>query len=219
MSDLSRAIVWVHVLFLALIIVPFLFWSEGIEAFVSRTLAGQHQLAVAGLTVAILAADVLLPVPSSFVGMTAIVVLGGPLGALSLLGGLTLSCLIGYAIGYSCRRAMFERFYGDTAFRDLSMEVWRYGSIALLICRGIPVLAELSVMAAGFFRFGTPRFLWVTLLANTLITVVYVLLGARLATTNALPLLLLGVLIVPAGTYLVRLLWLRLRSPVSGSLD
>ena len=216
MSELSRAIVWIHVLFLALIIVPFLFWSADIEAFVERALAGEHHLEIAGLTVAILAADVLLPVPSSFVGMTAIVVLGGPVGALSLLGGLTLSCLIGYAIGYYCRRAVFERFYGDAAFRDLSIEVWRYGSIALVVCRGIPVLAELSVMAAGFFRFGAPRLLLVTLIANMLITLVYVFLGARLESDNAMPLLLLGVLVVPAGTYLIRRLWLRLRSPAPG---
>src|SRR5690606_36112158 len=95
-----RRIVVGLVLLVALVIVPFLLWGEALEEAVIPWIgAASHPAVAATLVALVMASDVLLPIPSSLVGVTAGALLGWPLGTVALAVGATLGCLVAYALG------------------------------------------------------------------------------------------------------------------------
>jgi uncharacterized membrane protein YdjX (TVP38/TMEM64 family) len=84
----------------AIAILPFVLAGEVVEAFASTALASaRSSVAVALLGVALLASDVLLPVPSSFVGSALGAFLGFGAGTVIGVVGLTLGCIFGFSLG------------------------------------------------------------------------------------------------------------------------
>src|SRR5688572_23974899 len=87
-------------LVLSLILVPFALWEESIQAWAARLLtpaAGRATLAA--LVIFLLASDVLLPIPSSFVSAGAIALLGALQGGVTIFAGMTAAAWLGYALG------------------------------------------------------------------------------------------------------------------------
>src|SRR5688572_5122747 len=85
---------------LALIVIPFVLWEAPLD------LASQHWLEQArapawlfGVVVLLLVADVVLPVPSSFVASWSVALLGATWGALAIVLGMSLSAALGYLLG------------------------------------------------------------------------------------------------------------------------
>jgi len=126
----------------------------------------------------LLAADVVLPVPSTVV----ISVLGGLLGALGgtlvAAAGLTLGCVLGYGLGRRLGHDFAERTIGREDFAYLSERLERYGVLLLALCRPVPVLAEASVIAAGVAGLAARPVLIATTLANVGFAAIYAALGA-----------------------------------------
>ena len=79
----------------------------------------------------------------------------------------------------------------------------------LLICRGIPILAELSVMVAGFHRYSFRKFLGIVTLGNLLLAFLYSVIGDQVADVTSAYVLAAVFLSIPMITYAARLLWLR----------
>jgi 3-dehydroquinate synthase len=102
--------------------------------------------------------------------------LGGPLGILVSWVGMTSGCLAGYFIGSTSRKVSYFSHNGRAAKAELFFS--RYGNWGLVICRAIPVLAESSVVYAGFCGMPFSRFLWMTALSNLGISGVYAFTGA-----------------------------------------
>ncbi|HMJ05439.1 MAG TPA: VTT domain-containing protein, partial [Chthoniobacterales bacterium] len=106
-------------------------------------------VAIAGATW--LALDAVLPVPSSIVATTMGTALGALPGTVVNAVGLTVSCLIGLLIGRS-GSPIAERMLGQAVYGQFIAWVERYGIIAVVACRAVPVMAEVSVIALGAAR-------------------------------------------------------------------
>ncbi len=165
-------------LVLALILVPFALWEEPITAWSTRLLtptAGRATVAL--LVVMLLAGDVVLPIPSSFVSAGAVAMLGAWEGGLTIAVGMTVAAWLGYAIGRSGGEPLARRMAGESELERARRMMDRYGNWVVLLCRGVPVLAEASTLLAGATRVSAWSFLLVTTLGNAGLACAYALIG------------------------------------------
>jgi uncharacterized membrane protein YdjX (TVP38/TMEM64 family) len=209
-SDSLRAVRWfaISVLIAALILVPFVLFEEDFNRLAARLASGEGAswYVAAGIG-GLLAADVLLPIPSSVVSAAAGVFLGFARGALVVWLGMTISCGIGYWIGARSSAAA-RRFVGDEGLARASALAGRYGDLTLILCRPVPVLAEATVIVAGLV--GTPpgRFFVICAAANAGVALSYAAIGAFSMRVESFLLAFLGAVLVPALGALVARLWL-----------
>lgn len=165
-------------LLLALILVPFALWEDSINALSARLLtpaAGRASLVM--LVVVLLAGDVLLPVPSSFVSAGAVSLLGVTEGASAIVAGMTAGAWLGYAIGRVGGKPLAARVAGPAQLERAAQLMERHGGWVLLVCRGVPVLAEASTLFAGATRIAPASFAVATTLGNVGLAGAYALIG------------------------------------------
>jgi uncharacterized membrane protein YdjX (TVP38/TMEM64 family) len=209
-------------LIVALVIVPFLLFADQVTAFSDRTLAAADSpLARASIVVALLASDVLLPIPSSIVGTAAGALLGFQLGTAAAALGMTLGCMVGYGLGRRFGRAGASRLVGPQELERAAARAVRFGEVAVLACRPVPVLAEASVVAAGVIRAPFARFLFVVAGANLAISAWYAAVGATAATQWEFVLASLIAFLLPAAGVFGHRAWRRRRatdSPKSSTI-
>lgn len=181
MSQSKSAIRWgvLGVLLCAAIIVPFVIWEEALVELSRRWLESPTNAFVLGALVALLLAlDLALPIPSSFVSAAAMAALGPVAGALAVALGMTAGSLAGYALGRAGGTTLVERFVGRSELERAERLMTRFGAAMLVVCRGVPVLAEASVVAAGAAKMSFVTFVWVTLSANVGLATAYALLSS-----------------------------------------
>jgi uncharacterized membrane protein YdjX (TVP38/TMEM64 family) len=154
-------------------------------------------LLAATVGVGLLVVDVFLPVPSSVV-MVAHGALFGVLGgaALSLLGCLGAAALA-FGIG-RCGGPMVTRLVGVEERAKADALFSRYGGLAVLVSRPLPLLAETVAILAG-----TTPMSWRTLLGATVLgaappSLLYALTGATAASLDHTA-LVFGVVLLVAG--------------------
>jgi uncharacterized membrane protein YdjX (TVP38/TMEM64 family) len=165
-------------LVLALILVPFALWEEPINIWVARLLtpaAGRVTLAL--LLILLLTSDVLLPIPSSFVSAAAVSLLGAAQGSVTIVVGMTGAAWLGYALGRFGGEPLTRRLAGEQELARARSLMTRYGSWVLLVCRGVPVVAEASTLLAGTTRLSTWRFALATSLGNVGLACAYAAIG------------------------------------------
>jgi membrane protein DedA with SNARE-associated domain len=165
-------------LVLALILVPFALWEEPITAWTTQLLTpAAGRATVALLIVLLLASDIVLPIPSSFVSAGAVALLGAAQGGLTIAVGMTVAAWLGYAIGRFGGEPLAQRVAGPDQLERARRMMDRYGNWMILVCRGVPVLAEASTLLAGATRVGPWRFALVTTLGNLGLSCAYALIG------------------------------------------
>ena len=182
---------------IAIVLVPFFLFEEQFNRFAAELARGEGSrwLAAGGIA-GLLAADVLLPVPSSIVSTAAGVLLGFWRGAAVVFAGMTAGCLLGYAVG-SRSSAVARRIIGEDGLVRAADLVRRYGDWALVVCRPVPVLAEASVIFAGLAHAPFGRFVALTALANLGIAAGYSAMGAFSMRVESFLLAFAGALLVP----------------------
>lgn len=162
----------------AAIIVPFVIWEDALLEASRRLLASETNRALAGaLGALLLAVDLALPVPSSFVSAALVAALGAVPGALVIWLGMTAGAFAGYALGRRGGAPAVRRFVGDDELVRAERLMARYGALVIVVCRGVPVLAEASVLAAGAASMRFATFAGVTLCANLGLAAAYALLS------------------------------------------
>lgn len=139
--------------------------------------------AVAAASVALLAGDVVLPVPSSVVMVANGAVFGLLVGTLVSTVGSTLSALVGYAIGRSTRTSS-RNWLGSASAHRLDDLLRRHGTATVVATRPIPIVAEVVAILAGQGRLPLGRFLLSVTVGAVGTSVVYAAAGA-LAVTDA----------------------------------
>ena len=173
---ISRTVGWtlLILLTLALIIVPFLL-GEGAVFEVSRSLlsAPANRAWFGLIVVVLLAADLFLPVPSSFVAAGAVAALGAAVGGAVVWVGLTVAAVLGYAVGRFGGTPLALRVVGTGELERAERLHQRFGTAVLIVCRGVPVLAEASTVFAGALRMRFSRFAFVTSSANLGLALAY----------------------------------------------
>jgi len=178
------------------VLVPFFLFSDRIDNWITRFLSGQNGILITAVILSgLLAADIFLPVPSSMISAACGYTLGGPLGLFVSWLGMTAGCLVGYYIGHTSRRVSYFSRKGRVGHAELFFS--RYGNWALVICRAIPVLAESSVVYAGFCGMALSRFFWMSALSNLGISAVYALTGAFYSGKHSFYLAFVASVLVP----------------------
>ena len=101
--------------------------------------------------VGLLVADVVLPVPSSVIMIAHGALFGVWIGSLlSLIGSVGCS-LAGFAMGRAGREKV-RRFVSDAEYARASRLLERWGAVAIVATRPIPILAEVMSIIAGTAR-------------------------------------------------------------------
>jgi uncharacterized membrane protein YdjX (TVP38/TMEM64 family) len=164
---------------LAVILIPFLLFENASNAEVAKWLtADRSRPAIAIAIVVILALDVFLPVPSSVVSTAAGALLGVWLGALVSTAGMTLGCVLAYWSGRKFGLPLVRRMVRARDLDDVRSQFCRGAVWALTTARPVPVLAEASTLFAGLAGVPFSRYLLITTLANTGISLIYSVAGA-----------------------------------------
>jgi uncharacterized membrane protein YdjX (TVP38/TMEM64 family) len=131
-----------------------------------------------GVIVGLLAGDILLPVPSSAVTTWG----GGVLGVGWATLASTLGMSAGAALGFALARTLGGRFVtGRSAGGDLDRSaelVRRFGPVALVLTRPLPILAEACVLLVGTTGLPWRRFAVPVVLSNLVISGTYAAAGA-----------------------------------------
>ncbi|HVQ36445.1 MAG TPA: VTT domain-containing protein, partial [Pyrinomonadaceae bacterium] len=153
----------------------------------------------ASLGVGLLIADVVLPVPSSLVMVAHGALFGVVVGTLlSLLGSLG-AALFGFAIGRRGGKVL-ERLVTPAERARADYLLTRWGTLAIIVTRPIPLLAETVAIIAG-----TSRMSWASIACASLVgslppALLYALTGAAVANFQSTA-LMFGVVLVVAGLF------------------
>lgn len=153
--------------------------------------------------IATLAFDVVLPIPSSVIAVVSATTFGFWIGAGIIWLGLMLSCCGGYFIGAASGGFLFRRFTNKSDVIKAQSLAYKIGPGTLVALRGVPVLAETSVIAAGMVRYHFPSFLLVCSLSNAGLAMAYGYIGAQAGVTNSFLLVLVGCVAVPGCAWLL----------------
>lgn len=207
----------ISLLIVAAILVPFVLFEDYFNTLAAGIAAGRASRWYAAVAiVGLLSGDVFLPIPSSVVSAAGGVLLGFWAGSAAIWVGMSLSCVIGYWVGARAAGAA-RRFVGDEGLRRATDLARRYGGVALVVCRPVPVLAEASVVVAGLIRTPVPRFLALTSAANVGVAVSYAAFGAYSMRIDSFLLAFLGAVVVPALGALIARLWFGRDAESSGA--
>ncbi len=199
---------WLVLAVVALILVPFFLFESYFTALGERVASGDVPVVWAVTIIgALLAFDVLLPVPSSLVSAAAGVLLGFWIGTLVIWTGMTVSCVIAYVIGARSARLARRIVSEDGLVRARELAA-RYGDLAIVLCRPVPVVAEASVIFAGVMHVPARRFLTVCAAANLGIAVGYAAIGAYSMSVDSFLLAFLGAMALPGLAWLAGRRWL-----------
>lgn len=154
---------WLVPLFFALFVIgPFLVWGDMLSALFT----GQGATEILGgakshawlIGIALLVADIFLPIPTTAI-IAALGIYYGPLiGTLVALVGSVAAALAGYGIGRVFGRPAAQRFIGD-AIETGERMFSRYGGWIVAASRWMPVLPEVVSCVAGVSRMPLPLFL------------------------------------------------------------
>lgn len=181
------------------ILVPFGLFEDQIETWTDSFLqSASHQTGLVAVVLSsLLAADILIPTPSSVVSTAAGFFLGFVGGTIASLTGMTVSCIVGYWIGAKFGRPVANRVVGNNELKRLENMSHRFGDWVIVVSRPVPMLAEASVLFAGISRMPLYRFLLLSTLSNLGISAAYAAVGAFSATVNSFLLAFAGAILVP----------------------
>lgn len=149
------------------------------------------------LIVGLLSTDLLLPIPSSAVSTYGGGRLGFGLATLASTLGMTIGGWLGYAAGRWLGEPFVERAVGKEDLADMEVFTRRFGPLAILATRPLPILAEACILLMGVGRLPQRR-LWPPLLAaNLLVSAIYSAFGVMFQSRDAMPYAVMASAIVP----------------------
>ncbi len=193
----------IAILIVTLILVPFFLFESYFNDLAARAASGETSTATAALILGgLLSADVVLPVPSSIVSAAAGALLGFWRGTAVVWIGMTISCALGYAIG-ARSSSLARRFVGEEGLARAGAAAARYGDLAVVLARPVPVLAEASVIFAGLTGMRKGRFVAICALSNLGVALVYGAVGAFSMRMESFLLTFLGALALPGIAALI----------------
>ena len=135
--------------------------------FSPENLTQTKNLSTAVLLILLLMADVLFPVPASLTMIACGAIFGFALGTLVALCGGVLATLLAYAIGRQSRDWVANRFVDTDQLREAQHIFNRWGVIAIVATRPIPLLSETIAIVAGTSEMG-PRQIFIASVAGNL---------------------------------------------------
>ncbi|MBL9206734.1 MAG: VTT domain-containing protein [Opitutaceae bacterium] len=189
----------------ALVCLPFIIWGE--EFVLPLLKAREHQAGwLVVVSVVLLAADSVAPVPATLVIMYLAAKAGVVAGILGGTLGMTAGVVAAAWFGRVAVGRLAPRFFPDQELERLRVSLQRQLALTLACLRSVPVLAETSVIVAAAAGIPLRRIVVATLLPNFAVCTIYSLAADDSFLTASLA--FLGTL--AASFVLWR--WLRVRS-------
>ena len=183
---------------LLLIVLPFVLFEQRVAAFAQTTLeTGSSPWAIAASLAALLASDIVLPIPSSILATASGYLLGFWRGSAATWAGLMAGTVAGYILGFRFGRGIALRFVGEAELSRVAASSRRFGDWMIIAFRAVPVLAEASVVFAGLTAMPFGRFVLLTAFANLGIAAGYAAVGAFAVGANSFLLALAGSIVLP----------------------
>jgi uncharacterized membrane protein YdjX (TVP38/TMEM64 family) len=175
-SDYFRSLRTIAII-LFVMAIPFMllgWWIEPqLETFLESGWLRENRWAAAWLAIGLLVADIVLPVPNSVV-CTVIGSIWGPLfGTVIGWFGLTIAAFAGYGLG----RLGFSKLVAETETGDPVKNSFAKAPWILAFCRPLPLFAEASVVAAGYYRMRAKQFLIPVAFSNLVLAATWSILG------------------------------------------
>ncbi|MBW8295155.1 TVP38/TMEM64 family protein [Sphingopyxis sp.] len=192
------------IVLLALVVgVPLIFQEEFL-LISERVLAAadKRPFAAAVLIVAALTLDAFLPVPNGVTNTLAGAAFGFAIGTFVIWLGLMGGSSAGYALGRWAARPLAARLLGADDLERAHLLAERAGPFALIVSRPVPILCELTPIAAGVAGMEFRSFLCAVALGNLGVGVVYAAIGAAAVERTSTELLMLGAIGMPLAAWL-----------------
>jgi len=205
---------WILAIALVLLVpvVPFLSfgnWLETeIESWCDPSTSGPVKVA---LVVSVLAADIVLPVPSSAVSTFGGAQLGAFWGTLASWLGMTVGTVAAFGLARVWGHRLAARWTDADDLARMEALCERFGPAIVVVVRPLPVLAEASVLLLGAMNLSWRRFLVPALASNLGIALVYSLLGELAIAHGHLAAALAASIAVPVLALLLARRWLPVR--------
>src|SRR5688572_25401055 len=149
MKELFRSLPLVLAV-LAVPIVPFVLMGGRIDEWFERwTQNSPDRVSSALLVTGLLATDIFLPIPSSMVSTFGGAQLGWPLGTVASWVGMSIGSVIGFALARWLGPAFARWFTKRESLTQMQSLSERFGPSVVVLTRGVPILAEASVLLLG----------------------------------------------------------------------
>jgi len=169
-----KTLLYPFLIFASFVVVTFLLF-EDLETFFAEKLNTllQSPIQFGVFSTLLLTSDILLPVPSMLVMYFNGYVLGTFSGTLVSLAGLLLGCIAGYFLGKMGRK---KQSHVSTHRAMLFLE--KYGPLAILLSRGIPILSESICVVCGFNKMPFKQYFIYNLIGYLPLCVLYAYCGS-----------------------------------------
>lgn len=190
MRDLIRPMLPMIVV-LAIPVVPFLLLGEDWQSRMGQWgQSRESQAWTAAAIVGLLASDIFLPIPSSVLCTAAGWQLGVLIGTIVAWLGLSIGAVLGFALAKWLGQPLVRWLTTEEQIVKAADLIQRLGPWLLVVGRGIPVVAEASVLFVGMHRMNWRTFLPPVLLSNLGLAVAYAAFGKFAERMQWLPLAL-----------------------------
>jgi uncharacterized membrane protein YdjX (TVP38/TMEM64 family) len=184
---------------IAVPVIPWLLWGTRLDHAVAAWLDPPPPPAVlAAAEIGVLAADILLPVPSSLVATLGGASLGLAAGTACGWAGLTIGSLAGWWLGRAAGRRSVAAL-GKREQAVLEARRQTLGPLLVVVSRPLPILAEAVALMAGAAGMTLPTFLAAAAPANLAIAFAWSLAGALGRDADSLQWVAVAALAVPAA--------------------
>lgn len=159
----------------------FFIFFEDIEVYFSSWMADAkyNTQGFSWISFFILSSDIVLPVPSSIVMYTNGIVLGFIEGTLLSMVSVVVSSTIGYYLG-----RFTSKIRDDKQKEKAEAILQKYGSIGIILTRGIPILSESICFTAGYNRLDVKFFSIVNVIGYLPVCMLYAYFGSIGQSTN-----------------------------------
>lgn len=162
---------------------------------------GRGGALAASIGVGLLVADVLLPVPSSLVMVAHGALFGVAVGTLLSLAGSVGAALFGFAIGRRGGKLM-ERLVTTAERERADRLLKRWGALAIIVTRPVPLLAETVAIMAGTSSLGWGRVALASLAGSLPPALLYAITGASVANLQNTTLVFILVILIAGAFWL-----------------
>jgi 3-dehydroquinate synthase len=167
---------------------------------------------IALVEIGVLAADILLPVPSSLVATLGGATIGILPGTVCAWLGMTIGAAVGWALGRVGGRAVAAIDPADRL--RLDRERHRLGPFVVVLSRPLPLVAEAVALLAGGTRMPAGEFLRAAASGNLAVAFAWSLAGGAGVRGDAFPAVLVAALVIPvAAAWLIARHRLQTRPP------
>jgi uncharacterized membrane protein YdjX (TVP38/TMEM64 family) len=200
------------VLVLPLVLLAFV--GESYAPFVERLNTDPPSRATMFIAIAaILATDLVLPVPSGPISTLAGSQLGIVAGTLASTIGMTLGGVTAFALARRWGRPLAERFAGAEQLDELENAASIHGTWLVLLTRPLPVLAEAGVLLVGTLQMKWRAFLPTLVISNLVMAVTYAILGHYASEQDWLTIAVSAAIALPVAATLLAKWGLAVRTP------